>query len=266
MRNLLRIGLGLLLANNIATFALQYVISTIAGRGAPLFQPSALSAAIVPNGIAVDTAGNIYFSSKNAVYRLDSSSALTRVAGGYEAGCAGDGGPAMNAQLNGPTAVAVDVAGALYIADVGNNRIRKVSPDGVITSFAGNDNPVCGSSGVSTVNAQFKYLLGLAVDVAGAVYIADWSSLGTVRKVSGGVVTTLIDNLGVTGVAADAAGNVYITGDGITKLAPNGVVSTVLVSNFFTTSAAVDAAGNVYFASAGDGREGHPARRSQHLG
>src|ERR1700736_758971 len=146
MRNPLRIGLGLLLANNAATFAQQYVISTIAGRGAPLFQASALRAAIVPTGIAVDTAGNVYFSSKNAVYRLDSSGALTRLAGGYEAGCAGDGGPAINAPLNRPASVAVDAAGVVYIADRGNNRIRGVSPDGVITSFASDSNPGCGPS------------------------------------------------------------------------------------------------------------------------
>jgi sugar lactone lactonase YvrE len=254
VRNLLRIGLGLLLANNAATFAQQYVISTIAGRGAPLFQPSALSAAIVPKGIAVDTAGNVYFSSKNAVYRLDSSGALTRVAGGYGAGCAGDGRPAINAQLNGPTGVAVDAAGAVYIADVGNNRIRKVSPDGVITSFAGDNNPDCGPRGVPKVFVQLDRPGAVAVDAAGAVYIGA-SSFGNsnVRKVSGGVVTTLVNNVGVAGVAVDTAGNVYTAGFGITKIAPNGVVSTIPVSNSETTAVAVDAAGNVYFADAGVG-------------
>ena len=118
-------------------------------------------------------------------------------------------------------------------------------PDGVITSFAGDNNPACGPSGVPKVYAQLEGLVGVAVDAAGAVYIA---ANGIVRKVSGGVVTTLIDKVfGLTGVAADTAGNVYITGWGITKIAPNGVVSTVLVSNFQTTGAAVDAAGNVYF-------------------
>jgi hypothetical protein len=206
VRNLLRIALGLLLANNTATFAQQYIISTIAGRGAPLFQASAPSAAIYPMGVAVDTAGNVYFSSKNAVYRLDSSGALTRLAGGYGAGCAGDGGPAIDAQLNGPTAVAVDAAGSLYIADAGNKRIRTVSPDGMITSFAGDNNPACGPSGVPKVYAQLEGLVGVAVDAAGAVYIA---ANGIVRKVSGGVVTTLIDKVfRLTGVAADTAGNV----------------------------------------------------------
>jgi sugar lactone lactonase YvrE len=251
VRNLLRIGLGLLLANNAAAFAQQYVISTIAGRGAPLFQPSALSAAISPNSVAVDTAGNVYLSSLNAVYRLDSSGALTRIAGGYGAGCAGDGGPAINAQLNGPWAIAVDAAGAVYIADVGNKRIRKVSPNGVITTFAGDNNPECGPSGVPTVYAQLVSLVGVAVDAAGAVYIADSSNgaNGSVKKVSGGVVTTLIDKVGgLFGMAADTAGNVYIAGWGMTKVATNGVVSTVLVSNLVATSPAVDTAGNVYFA------------------
>jgi sugar lactone lactonase YvrE len=250
VRNLLGIAFGLLLANNAATFAQQYVISTIAGRGAPLFQPSALSAAIVPTGVAADIAGNVYFSSKNAVYRLDSSGALTRLAGGYAAGCGGDGGPAINALLNQPTGVAVDAAGAVYIADSGNTRLRKVSPDGVITSLAGNDNPACGPGGVPTVYVQLDRPVGVAVDAAGVVYIGDGSyGNSSVRKVSGGVVTTLISNVTgvITGVAADAAGSVYIASWGITKVAPNGVVSTVLVGNFQPSSVAVDAAGNVYF-------------------
>src|ERR1700675_538586 len=173
MRSLLRIALGLLLTNNAATFAQQYVISTIAGRGAPLFQASALSATIVPTGVAADIAGNVYFSSNNAVYRLDSSGALTRLAGGYAAGCAGDGGLAINALLNGPTGVAVDAAGAVYIADSGNTRIRKVSPDGVITSLAGNDNPACGPSGVPTVYVQLDRPVGGAVDAARVVDSGD---------------------------------------------------------------------------------------------
>ena len=254
MRNLLRIGLGLLLANSATTFAQRYVISTIAGSGAPLVQASALSAAIVPTGIAVDNAGNVYFSSKNAVYRLDSSSALTRVAGGYGAGCAGDGGPAINAQLNRPSGVAVDATGAVYIVDLGNKRIRKVSPDGVITSFAGYYNPACpsntlwlGGLGAGVPNVYpFNSPWGVAVDATGAVYVAD-GSVG-VKKVSSGVVTTLFDKqVELTGMAVDTTGNVYLTGHGITKIAPNGVVSTLLGSNFYTTGPAVDVAGNVYF-------------------
>jgi len=92
--------------------------------------------------------------------------ALTRVAGGYWAGCAGDRGPAINAQLNGPSGVAVDGAGSLYIADAGNKRIRKVSPDGVITSLAGYNYPDCGPSGVPNAYVKFEYLAGVAVDAA----------------------------------------------------------------------------------------------------
>jgi streptogramin lyase len=120
MRNLFRSALALLLAS-VAAPAQQYSISTIAGRGQPLYYASALTAAIGPSSLAVDTAGAVYFSSGNAVYRLDSRGALTRIAGGYASGCAGDGGLAINAQLNGPDGIAVDATGAVYIADIYNN-------------------------------------------------------------------------------------------------------------------------------------------------
>lgn len=114
----------------------------------------------------------------------------------------------------------------------------------------GDNNPDCGPDGVPQVVTQLDRL-GVAADGAGAVYIADWFS-GRVSKVSGGVVTTVLDHVvGLTGVAADTAGNAYSTGYGITKIAPNGVVSTMLVSNIVTTCAAVDQAGNVYVADEG---------------
>jgi hypothetical protein len=91
-------------------------------------------------GVAVDVAGNVFLSLPQyaAVMRLDATTGiLTRVAGNASNGFSGDNGPAVNAQLYGPTGLAVDPAGNLYIADTNNRRIRKVS-NGIITTVAGN--------------------------------------------------------------------------------------------------------------------------------
>src|SRR3989442_12658805 len=116
------IGLGLLLASGTAAWAQEYVISTIAGGAPPPTPVAAVNANIGPTyAVATDAAGNVYFISDNCVFRLDQNGALTRVAGNSRVGYSGDGGPAINAQLNYPLGVAVDGAGSLYIADNGNS-------------------------------------------------------------------------------------------------------------------------------------------------
>ncbi len=223
-RNLMRIAL-LLLLGSVAATAQQYTISTFAGRGQPpLYFASALTAAVDPMGIAVDAAGTVYFSSGNAVYRRDSGGSLTRIAGG-SAGCSGDGGLAINAQLNGPQGIVVDASGAVYVADTGNNRIRKISPDGGITSPIGNSLPDCGTNGVPTVYAPLASAVGVAVDAAGTVYIADGCQC--VLRVSVGIVTTFISNVGFVGLAVDTAGNVYVAGARILKITPSGMTTAI---------------------------------------
>ena len=124
-------------------------------------------------GVAVDSAGNLYIAdTSNNRIRKVSNGVITTVAGNGTQGFSGDNGPATSAQLYCPWGVAVDSAGNLYIADAGNNRIRKVS-NGVITTVAGN-----GTSGFSGDNgpatsAQLYSPGGIAVDSAGNVYVAD---------------------------------------------------------------------------------------------
>ena len=239
MRNLIRIALSLLLGSVAAT-AQQYTISTFAGKSQPVYYPPTLTPPIFPFGIAVDAAGRVYFTSNNAVYRLDTGGGLRRIAGGYATGSAGDGGLAISAQLNGPRGVAVDATGTVYIADTGNNTIRKVSPDGVITSPIGN-----ALGPLSKVYAQPSAAVGVAIDASGTLYVAD-QLCQCVVKVYDGVVTALINNVGSNGVAVDAAGNLYVAGDGIQKVTPSGTVSTI-VPSVAAASVAVDAAGNVYY-------------------
>jgi len=119
----------------------QYTISTVAGGVAlPSAHAAALSTGIGrPAAIAADAAGNVYFASSTlySVFKMDASGTLTVVAGNGHAGDFGDGGPATAAQLSSPSALALDPAGNLYIADGWSGRVRKVSTDGIIHTIAG---------------------------------------------------------------------------------------------------------------------------------
>src|SRR3954453_21727077 len=167
-------------------FAQQYTISTVAGGAPPATPVSALSTTIgQPRRLAL-AGGNVYFSSGNSVFKIDGAGTLTLIAGNSRAGFSGDGGPAVNAQLNTPVGIALDSAGNLYIADSVNNRVRKVDRNGIITTFAGNGNTSVpgfwGDSGAAT-DANIHLPVALAVDSANNVYIAI-SADNTVRKVS----------------------------------------------------------------------------------
>src|SRR5579871_224733 len=170
-------------------------ISTNAGAGAPM-NISGTSALLQDvAALAVDGAGNVFFPTKSVVLRLDAvAGTLSLVAGNGTKGFSGDKGPATSAQLspsgNRDTGVAVDSAGNLYIADYLNNRVRKVS-GGVITTVVGNGSYGFSGDNGSATRAELRRPSGIAVDSAGNLYIADF---GRIRKVSGGVITTVAGN------------------------------------------------------------------------
>jgi len=256
-----------------------YTIKTFAGGGLPDNIPALTASFSAPQGIAVDAAGNVFFASGNSVFRLDAvTGLLSLVVGNGTSGFSGDGGPATGAQLSAPMGVAVDTAGNLFIADNGNNRVRKVS-GGVITLVAGNGNLGFTGDGGRATAARLNSPSGIATDAAGNLYIAD-SGNGRIRKVSAGVITTVAgggssypgDNGPATGaaltdpsgVAVDASGNLYIadTGDYLIRQVSGGVITTVAGNgnccfsgdNGPATGAsldqpsgvAVDSAGNLY--------------------
>ena len=221
--------------------AVSYVISTYAG-GLPT--ATAATATTYPlllvNAVATDPAGNTFISSGlNCVFKLDSAGNLTRVAGTGKAGYSGDGGPAVNAQLDSPQGLALDLAGNLYIADQYNQRVRMVSPNGVIATVAGTGVAgYLGDSGPAT-SAQLNSPQGVAVDSAGNLYIAD-SGNQRIRRVSAnGTITTAAGTgsagysgdsglatsaqlCNPLGVAVDATGNLYIADTGFLFQGPNG--------------------------------------------
>ena len=201
-------------------FAQQYTISTVAGGAPPTTPVPALNTSIgQPRKLAI-SGSNVYFSSGNSVFKIDGSGTLTLIAGNSRAGFSGDGGPAVNAQLNAPQGLALDAAGNLYIADSQNNRVRMVDTNGVITTFAGNGtvNPpgFWGDSGPA-VNASLHLPTGVAVDSSGKVYIAAASD-NTVRVVTTDGIINIFAGSGYPGYYGDYAATVAGTTTTVTNV------------------------------------------------
>ena len=236
--------------------------------------------------LAADGAGNLYIvdaSGSNRVRRVSANGIVSTVAGNGTAGFSGDGGPATSAALNIPRSVATDTAGNLYIADTGNNRIRKVSTDGIITTVAGNGVTGSTGDGGAATSASLFGPWSVAVDGAGDLYIGEQDF--RVRKVSvAGIMITVAGNgtYGISGdggqgmaaaltdnrqIAADRAGNLYISDSDtnrVRKVTPAGMITTIAgngMASFsgdggpapfaqlgFAISVATDAAGNLYIA------------------
>jgi uncharacterized protein (TIGR03437 family) len=173
------------------------LITTIAGNGQRGYSGDngpALNAAIDPTqGIVVDAAGNVYFSEypNHRVRRVAPNGIITTFAGNGQAGNSGDGGPATAARVGVPNGLALDSAGNLYIATNNCNCVRRVSPSGIITRYAGGTRSGFGGDGGSALNAAFSFLNGLAVDSRDNVYIADFGNQ-RVRLVQAGVGPSII--------------------------------------------------------------------------
>jgi BACON domain-containing protein/NHL repeat-containing protein len=136
-----------------------------------------------PHGVAADRNGNVYIADtlNNRIRKVDASGIISTVAGNGKQGFSGDGGPASNAALNSPYRITVDAAGNLYIADSGNNRIRRVDTGGIITTIAGSgavgfSSGGFGGDGQSATSALLSFPVSIALDSAGTIYIADSSN------------------------------------------------------------------------------------------
>jgi hypothetical protein len=253
-------------------------VSTLAGTGTAgaLDGPSASATLNLPRGVAVDGAGNVYVAEpyNNKIRKITAAGAVTTLAGTGTAGALD--GPGTSATFRGPSSVAVDAAGNVYVGDYSNQKIRKITAAGFVTTLAGTG--VRGADDGPTTSATFSSPYGVAVDAAGTVYVADANNQKIRKITAAGVVTTLagtgtagaLDGPGTSatfngpiGVAVDAAGTVYVTdanNQKIRKITAAGAVTTLAGTGTAsaldgpTTSAtfnnpfgvAVDGNGNVY--------------------
>jgi trimeric autotransporter adhesin len=137
-----------------------------------------------PAGLALDAQGNLYIadSGNNRILKVGVDGTIRTVAGAGPAGFSGDGRQAVKAQLNGPTGIAVDAAGTLFIADTGNNRVRRVSSSGIISTVAGSGTKGFSGDGGTAVYAMLSGPTGVAIGPDGALYIAD-SGNDRIRKI-----------------------------------------------------------------------------------
>jgi sugar lactone lactonase YvrE len=275
----------------------QGAISTVAGGGQCCGITDgvpAIGAFLAgPLGVVVDQSGVIYFTEESSrVRRVGTDGIIITIAGGKGVGYSGDGGPAVAATLNQPSGIALDSAGNLYISDTQNNRIRRVTPDGIIRTIAGTGVANFTGDGGHASLATLNEPAGIALDGSGNVYIADSLNFRVRRVDPAGTISTYAGNgnLGFTGdggpardavlglsyssgVLVDPSGNVYVCDAGnnrVRKIAPNDIITTVAggaargfagdggpatqaLLNFAGFGAlALDGAGNLYIADSGN--------------
>lgn len=154
------------------------ILTRVAGSGNINYQGdggSALTTGMAPMGLKIDASGNIFFADKvnNRVRKIDNNGIITTIAGNGTQGFSGDGGMATAAQLNQPVDVAIGDSGIIYISDWWNNRIRKVNPSGIISTFAGNGSSGFSGDGGAPQKAALNLPQGLFIDTHGSLFIAD---------------------------------------------------------------------------------------------
>jgi sugar lactone lactonase YvrE len=224
-------------------------VSTLAGSGAPGYADGAAREARFadPFGVAVAQDGSLYVADageSNRIRKITPQGTVATLAGGREGFADGAG---AGASFNTPSALALDAAGNLYVADTGNNRVRKVTPEGLVTTLAGD-----GSAGFvdgPATQARFDSPVGVAVDKDGNVYVADTyndrvrviTKEGLVRTLAGSGTPGSADGAGSgasfdtpCGVAVSDAGEVYVadTGNGrLRKITKDGQVATLNLFN-----------------------------------
>ena len=264
------------------------VITTVAGNGTASFSGDGGQATAAelasPLQLKFNSAGNLYIvdAVNNVIRKVTTAGIITTVAGIGTLCFSGDGGQATAAELAYPQAIAFDAAGNLYIGDGNNGRIRKVNSAGIITTIAGGGTGGLGDGGQATAATISPN--GLAFDVAGNLYVADFNN-SRIRKINTvGIISTVAGNgsLGFSGdggqainaelfypgdVVIDVAGNLYISDEvnvRIRKVSTSGIITTIAGNGtqgysgdggsaiaaelYQPTGIALDASGNLYIA------------------
>lgn len=235
------------------------VITTVAGTGIAGYSGDgsfAVNAKInFPLGIKIDNENNIYFVDNNnhCIRKINTNGIISTVAGTGLSGYTGDGSLATNAKLNLPQDLAIDTNNNLYITDSYNNRIRKVDPNGIITTIAGTGSSwynVSGDGG-QAINAEISYVTNIYIDQNNNIYFTDWQN-HLIRKINSDGIISTIAGIGISGYTGDNGlaigaklnhptgltiinGNLYFADRDnyrIRKIDTNGIITTYAGGNY----------------------------------
>ena len=271
--------------NTIRKVAPGGVVTTFAGngsRGGSLDGTGTAARFASPQAVAVDGSGNVYVAdSGNSTIRLITPAGVVSTYAGVAGNPGSADGTGSAASFQNPRGLALDASGNLYVADSGNNTIRKIAPGGIVTTFAGVAHVIGSADGTGTA-ASFTGPQGLTIDSSGKIYVCDFGN-NTIREITpAAVVTTLVGTAGVVGsadgtgaaasfsgpsaVTVDGSGNLYVAdtiNDTVRKITVAGVVTTMAgkasgqgstngtgtAAKFFQSQGvALDNSGNVYVA------------------
>jgi hypothetical protein len=269
------------------------IITTFAGGGSVLGDggPATLAQLYQPRDAVFDKAGNMYIADSwnHRIRIINTSGIINTIAGNGTQGFGGDGGAATSAMLDTPYAITLDTAGNLYIADHGNNRIRKVDLAGVITTITGTTTAGLSGDGGAAASAQISAPTSLCYDTIGNLYIADDGN-SRIRMIdTSGIISTVVGTSngnsgdgglataaqldGISQITFDRKGNLFMTcyychtvrmvntsgiinavvGDGVAAFSGDGGLATAASLNY-PLGLALDPVGNIYISEWGDDR------------
>jgi outer membrane protein assembly factor BamB len=272
--------------NRIRKITREGTVSTLAGTGVPGYVDGQADQAMFnqPLGVGVDSQGNVFVADtgNNRIRQISAAGVVSTVAGSGLSGYVD--GPGTTAWFSFPNDLAVDDQGNLYVSEFSNHTVRKITPEGIVSTWAGNG--TAGYVDGPRAEARFNQPGGIARDGAGNLYVTEWSGQ-RVRKISGGGQVSTVAGSGVAGyvdgpgataqfrnpdgIVVDAVGNLFITDNGnqvIRRISPAGMVETVAgtgtagyvegtgtVAQFSNPAGiGMDGEGNLYVADGGNQR------------
>lgn len=234
-------------------FSDAQIIYTIVGTGVGGYNGDGISASSAqissPSAVAVDTAGNVYIADQVnfRIRKVTPSGVISTIGGNGVYGYSGDGGPATSAMITGPYDIHVDRLGNVYFADNANQRVRKISTSGIITTVAGTGTAGYNGDGILASTARLNSPGGVVVDSIGNIYIGDATN-NRIRKINTSGIISTFAGTGVSGSLGDGGlataaqfyapgkmgfdkfGNLYVADNGnrkVRKITVAGIITTV---------------------------------------